>query len=239
MYTVGLDALLFFILFSQFVFIAGRSEVGTSASLLSFKTYEGTRGEAPVDRTKEILFGSGLGDGQLEMAPRSVNARFGFTQALGQKDYFESVCTSLSTLCSAKYRVHSHVDKRTGKTYSSLSFWTKSLPMLTEFYHLFYHNKVKIIPRDLSLLTPLALAHLIMQDGSRGTSRGLYICTDSFTLADVKRLAGYLTERYEIRCSVHKSNGNHRVYILAKSVQTVRDLVLPYMHDSMLYKLGI
>lgn len=160
------------------------------------------------------------------------------------------MCTSLSTLCSSKYREHTHVDRRTGKTYSSLSFLTKSLPMLTEFYHLFYHNKVKIIPRDLSLLTPLPLAHLIMQDGSRGTSpllgtkrvprgRGLYICTDGFTLADVKRLAGYLTERYEIRCSVHKSNGNHRVYILAKSVQTVRDLVLPYMHDSMLYKLGI
>lgn len=78
-----------------------------------------------------------------------------------------------------------------------------------------------------------------MQDGSRGTYRGLYICTDSFTLADVKRLAGYLTERYDIRCSVHKSNGNHRVYILAKSVQTVRDLVLPYMHDSKRYLVSL
>lgn len=71
MYTVGLDALLFFILFSQFVFIAGGSEVGTS-------TYEGT--SETVDRTKEILFGSILGDGQLEMAPRSANARFGFSK---------------------------------------------------------------------------------------------------------------------------------------------------------------
>ena len=78
-----------------------------------------------------------------------------------------------------------------------------------------------------------------MQDGSRGTCRGLYIFTDSFILTDVQRLAGYLTESYNIRCSIHKSNGNHRIYILAKSVQTVRDLVLPYMHDSMLYKLGI
>jgi hypothetical protein len=111
--------------------------------------------------------------------------------------------------------------------------------MLTEFYSLFYSGKVKIVPQDLSLLTPLALAHLIMQDGSRGTCRGLYICTDSFILADIKRLAGYLTERYNIRCSIHKSNGNYRIYILAKSVQTVRDLVLPHMHKSMLYKLGI
>jgi hypothetical protein len=129
------DALLFFILFSQFVCIAGGSEVGTSASLLSFKTYEGIRGEAPVYRTKEILFGSILGDGQLEMAPRSINARFGFTQALGQKDYFESVCTSLSTLCSAKYREHSYVDKRTGKTYIDITYRDSALGL---YYNFFY-----------------------------------------------------------------------------------------------------
>jgi hypothetical protein len=111
--------------------------------------------------------------------------------------------------------------------------------MLTELYHLFYFNKVKRVPSDLSLLTPLALAHLIMQDGSRGTSRGLYICTDSFSLTDVQRLSNYLTETYNIRCSIHKAGSNHRIYILAKSVQTVRDLVLAHMHYSMLYKLGI
>jgi hypothetical protein len=76
-------------------------------------------------------------------------------------------------ICSTKYRESSYVDKRTGKTYKSLSFWSKSMPMLTEFYNIFYLNGVKIIPTDLSLLTPLAFAHLIMQDGSRGTCRGL------------------------------------------------------------------
>ncbi|SRR5258705_12642792 len=113
------------------------------------------------------------------------------------------------------------------------------MPMLTEFYNIFYLNGVKIIPTDLSLLTPLAFAHLIMQDGSRGTCRGLYICSDSFVLTDIKRLANYLTETYGIRCSIHKSGGNYRIYILAKSVQTVRHLVLPYMHETMTYKLGI
>ena len=173
------------------------------------------------------------------MPPRGINARFGFTQAEGQKDYFIFVCNSLSMLCSAKYREYSYVDKRTGKTYTSLNFWTKALPMLTEFYHLFYSNKLKVVPSDLSLLTPVALAHWIMQDGSRGTSRGLYLCTDSFTLTDVKRLTDYLTETYHVSCSIHKANGNHRIYILAKSVQTVRDIVLPHMHVTMLYKLGI
>ena len=77
-----------------------------------------------------------------------------------------------------------------------------------------------------------------MQDGSRGTCRGLYLCTDSFTQIEVKRLADYLADKYKIKSSVHKTNGRYRIYIFAKSVQTVKDLVIPYMHESMLYKLG-
>lgn len=173
------------------------------------------------------------------MAPRSVNARLGFIQSESHKDYFVSVCNCLSNICSGKYREYSYLDKRTGKTYKSLNFWSKSLPLLKEFYLNFYENKVKIVPEDLSLLTPLALAHVIMQDGSRGTSKGLYICTDSFTYADVQRLTQYLMDRYNLKCSIHKAGGNHRIYILAKSVETVKNLVLPFMHKSMLYKLGV
>jgi hypothetical protein len=77
-----------------------------------------------------------------------------------------------------------------------------------------------------------------MQDGSRGTSKGLYICTDSFTQTEVKLLVDYITNRYKISCSIHKSKGRYRIYILAKSVPLVREIVLPHMHQSMLYKLG-
>ncbi|KAF8414618.1 hypothetical protein EV426DRAFT_630699 [Tirmania nivea] len=42
-----------------------------------------------------------------------------------------------------------------------------------------------------------------MQDGSRGTSRGLYLCTDSFTQIEVKRLADYLADKYKIKSTVH------------------------------------
>ena len=78
-----------------------------------------------------------------------------------------------------------------------------------------------------------------MQDGSRGRSKGLYICTDSFTHADVQRLTLHLVNRYNIKCSIHKAGRNYRIYILAKSVETVKNLILPFMHESMLYKLGV
>ena|ERR1700712_1064830 len=111
MYSVGLDVRAFFILFSQPYCITKRSGIAT---------FKGTT--EITDNTREILFGSLLGDGKLEMPPRGINARFGFTQAEGQKDYFIFVCNSLSMLCSAKYREYSYVDKRTGKTYTSLNF---------------------------------------------------------------------------------------------------------------------
>ena len=111
--------------------------------------------------------------------------------------------------------------------------------MLNEFYFKFYNGKVKIVPLDLSLLTPPALAHWVMQDGSRGTSKGLYICTDGFSLADNQRLSQFLSKKYDIKCSIHKAGKNYRIYILASSVETVKNLILPFMHKSMIYKLGV
>jgi len=79
-----------------------------------------------------------------------------------------------------------------------------------------------------------------MQDGSRGTSKGLYICTDSFTQKDVKLLVDYISNRYKISCSIPSVNGRYRIYILAKSVPLLeRAQRLPYMPQSKLYKLGI
>lgn len=228
MYTVGLDKIEGLILYSQ----------------LDITKIEKTDNKGKADNktsfnSNEIIFGCLLGDGKLEMAPRAVNARLGFIQAESQRDYFISVANSLPGICSGKYWESSYLDKRTGKTYKSLSFWSKSLPMLNEFYCNFYVDKVKRVPLDLTLLTPLALAHWVMQDGSRGRSKGLYICTDSFTHADVQRLTLHLVNRYNIKCSIHKAGRNYRIYILAKSVETVKNLILPFMHKSMLYKLGV
>ena len=91
------------------------------------------------------------------------------------------------------------MDKRTGKTYTSFNFLTRALPIFTEFYNKFYINKVKSVPTDLTLLTPLALAHWILQDGAKGSSGGLYICTDSFNPKDTKRLAQYLINNFQLK----------------------------------------
>lgn len=99
---------------------------------------------------------------------------------------------------------------------------------------MFYPQGIKIVPMDLSLLTPLALAHWIMQDGSF-SSGGLVLCTDSFYNDDTLRLANYLSSTYSLVCTTPKapgSKGRLRIFISAKSMASLRTIVLPYMHSS-------
>jgi len=109
-------------------------------------------------------------------------------------------------------------------------------------YEIFYVNSIKVVPQDISLLTGLALAHLIMQDGSKGTSGGLYICTDGFTPEDTKRLAGYLSSTFGLNITTPKAPGNTgslRIYVKKSSISILQRTVVLYMHDSMLYKIGL
>jgi hypothetical protein len=67
---------------------------------------------------------------------------------------------------------------RKDKVHFALCFYTRGLPCFNELRSLFYINRVKIVPKDIyNLLTPVALAHLIMGDGV-AKQFGLIICTD-------------------------------------------------------------
>jgi hypothetical protein len=105
MFSVGLDEFCNLILYSQVIV----AKIEDNKPLIS-------------DKAKNIIFGSLLGDAKLELPPRGLNARFGFTQSADKKDYFLSVLNSLEEICSQKYRETSYLDKRTGKTYTNLNF---------------------------------------------------------------------------------------------------------------------
>lgn len=115
------------------------------------------------------------------------------------------------------------------------------MPCFTELYYIFYDNKVKVIPQDIyNLLTPVALAHLIMGDGGF-KSKGIFICTDSYSLYDVVRLMNVLIIRYELKCTLHKSSNGlgYRIYISRNSVGGVIEIVKSYIIPSLWHKLGI
>ncbi len=114
------------------------------------------------------------------------------------------------------------------------------MPCFTELYSLFYVNKVKIVPKDIyNMLTPIALAHLIMGDGSY-VSNGILLCTDSYSIQDIVRLMNVLIIRYDLKCTLHKINKNqtYRIYISRNSIWKVEKLIKPFLITSMYYKLG-
>lgn len=125
------------------------------------------------------------------------------------------------------------------KTYA-WAFYTRTLPCFKELKTLFYVDGKKVVPSEYiyELVSPIALAHLIMGDGSY-IKGGLVICTDSFAMEDVVLLFNVLTIKYGLDCTIRKLDSAPRIYIKVNSMDKIREIVLPYMHSSMLYKIGI
>lgn len=87
------------------------------------------------------------------------------------------------------------------------------------------------------MLTPEALAHLIMGDGTNDHGHGVVLCTDSYTLSDIIRLMNVLIIRYRLECTLRAHGSYYRIYIRSRSIPLLRSIVTPYIHSSMLYKL--
>lgn len=97
------------------------------------------------------------------------------------------------------------------------------------------------MPEDIyNLLNPIALAHWIQGDGKVSKTGGLLLCTDSYSTQDFVRLMNVLILRCGLECTLHSSSeGKYRIYILKRSMDKLRAIVLPYFVTNMLYKLHI
>lgn len=182
-----------------------------------------------------VLVGALLSDGWLQKSKQNWNARFGIKQSVKFFNYLWHLFTLLSPLCSSV--PYLSVTRKRGKLFYALTIQTRAYPCLNELYTMFIVDNKKVVPYNIyNLLTPIALAHWIMGDGSV-RNEGLTLCTESFTLSDVIRLMNVLRIKYLLDCSVHYNLGKPRIYILKSEMSKLREIVGPYMEDSMLYKL--
>ena len=77
-----------------------------------------------------------------------------------------------------------------------------------------------------------------MDDGSKkSNSLAYYLCTDCFSLEEVKLLGEVLFNKYGIQVSYHKQRESYRIYIPTRSYLQFHNIILPYVHSSMHYKL--
>lgn len=187
---------------------------------------------------KSVIIGLLLSDGWLIFsAKRSINARLGFKQSLHHVNYVWFVFNLLSHYCSS---FPIPVISKQEKLYHALAFFTRSLPCFTELHSMFYSTGVKVIPKNIyELLTPVALAHMIMGDGTGSWGRGVILCTDSFTISDTIILMNVLMIRYGLNCTLHRQRENqYRIYIRKNSMEKLVTIVKKHMCPSMMYKLN-
>jgi len=187
-----------------------------------------------------VVIGLLLSDGWISYSTKfSKTPRLGFKQSLNKFNYLFLVFSILSPFCNSLPSIVTSKNKNLSLSYA-VNFFTRSLPCIIDLHLLFYKNNKKVIPQNIyNLLDPIALAHWIMGDGQR-RDYGLVLCTDSFSIAEVVRLENVLILRYDLICTIRTNKiGQYRIYISAKSMDKLISILLPYMDNSMLYKLNL
>lgn len=102
---------------------------------------------------------------------------------------------------------------------------------------MFYINNTKIIPSNLfELLTWEALAHFIMCDGTY--SSGVTLQTQCYSIKDVVFIVNVLIIKFNLNCNIHPIGRNNQwvIYIKSKSIKKNLNNLLPYIDNTMKYK---
>ena len=132
------------------------------------------------------------------------------------------------------------IKSKQGIVYYGYEFNTFTFRSFSWIHKMFYKNGKKVIPLNIyEYLTPLALAVWIMDDGC-WANYGIRIATNSFSLKEVELLNDVLKSKYNLDTTIQNiwKENQYSIYIKKQSVNNLRNIVGPYMHSSMLYKLG-
>lgn len=212
-----------------------------------------------------FIVGTLLGDSHMER--RGPSSRLKIRQSAIHAEYLLFIWKMLSDagLCSGvQPQITPYLNKTTGRTYYHLKFNTYSFEQFNWFHNYFYipvssvamtdsnYFKVnstrslyiKVIPLDIKkYLSPVALAYWVMDDGAIISST-LKLCTHWFSWAENIVLRDALIELYGIHTTIFIDSKSlkdklplYALYVLAQSYPKLRDVTLPYIHSSMLYKI--
>lgn len=185
-----------------------------------------------TDDEFQVLYGTLLGDAYL-LKHDNKSTVGGFTHCINQKDFIEHKQKLLNRFVKSP-RYQSKYDKRVNKSYSSYFCYIMASLALEELYPKVYNNKIKYIDKDLLYkLDGRGIAIWYMDDGSY-SEYGYILCTNAFSDQDLNIIQEFFKEKFDINTSIRK---DHTIYIKADSKQKFKDLISPYMIDSMMYKL--
>lgn len=197
-----------------------------------------------------VIHGLMLGDGHIAINKNIGDDTFKYTQTFGQfaEPFANCVYDIFREYCSDKglytYKVQSGKDS---PLYQRWIVRTKTHDVFDEFDTMYYiYNKlgkrIKIVPLNIEdYLTPVALAFLVMSDGSFHKQKHIVkIYTNSFTKAEVQLLSNAIFNNFGIQLSVTRATKEEYTLIVRKSILTkFQQIVKAYMIPSLLYRIGL
>ncbi len=175
---------------------------------------------------REIVIGTLLGDGSMRCR---ANALLEVNHSFTQKNYVDWKFDALSNLVQTPPKA-----RRTNGRRVAYRFVTRSLPVLTPFYRLFYEDGRKRIP-ELEL-TPLTMAVWFMDDGSKSRN-ALYLNTQQFELGDQRRLLDQLRGQWSLEGNLNRDKQYHRIRLSVRSSLRFTHLIEPHLLEEFRYKL--
>lgn len=182
-----------------------------------------------------LMIGVILGGGHLSLTNNTTSPRLIFNQSIINFPFFWNVYINLIHYIPSIPRFG--INSVKGINYYYTAFQTRNYPIFIFLYNLFYTDSIKTIsPELIHYFTPVSLAYWIMSDGV-SNKYALTLCTDRFTIQEVVLLINILIIKYDLNCSIHKSNNNLRIYIKAESIDKLHKLVDPYIIPFSAYKL--
>jgi hypothetical protein len=173
-----------------------------------------------------IVIGTLLGDGAMRC---KTNALLEVNHSAAHEAYVEWKYRHLAELVATPPKKRRGNGERT-----ACRFVTRSLPVLTPYYRLFYGTGRKEVP-ELSL-SALSLAVWFMDDGCKSRN-AVYLNTQQFDSCSQQRLLAMLREQWSIAATLNKDKSYQRIRVSVAGTVRLVKLVEPYVLPELRYKL--
>ena len=179
------------------------------------------------DRQIEILVGCLVGDAYLTKL-----GKIQIEQSEKQREYIDWKYQELASISYSQPKKVVRFEKSDNRVTKSLRFWTRQY--FRSWRDKFYCGNRKIFPKDLmNLIAPLSIAVWYMDDGCY-QKFDCTISSESFDFESREQLINKLRS-LEIEAI---PRGKGKIRIRSSSLNKFFELVRPYIHQSMLYKLS-
>ena len=182
-----------------------------------------------LETQKSLIEGCLLGDGYMRC---KTHAHLQITHSINQKTYVDWKYQLLKDYVLTKPKPYKGNGNRVG-----YRFFTRSLPLMTEFYKRYYKDKIKVIPKDLQL-NSFSLAVWFMDDGSKSRN-SCYLNTQQFRLSDQNYLVKVLHKQFGIKPNLDKDKIYFRLRFSVEDTKRLKKLIQGFILPEMQYKFPI